>query len=243
VGERDDLLTEMLPASGDMFDTAGLLAALVAGRVSAGDARVPAELAALSARLQASRYSVLVYEPGRLPAQGALIVEAIQRIVATLNRTTRAASLSLGGGDGAATVNQVFAWLSGLPLRSRAGPVGLEHEPLCFDASRLLADDAVDMLLWVSSYGPEPAPAAAGMPRIVLGHPAMRPQGEEANARKQVFIPVSTPGIGTGGHLFRTDGSVLLPLRPLYEDGLPGVDEVVRRLTQAVKALKRERAQ
>jgi len=29
----------------------------------------------------------------------------------------------------------------------------------------------------------------------------------------------------------------------LYEDGLPGVDDVVKRLTQAVKAMKRERAQ
>jgi formylmethanofuran dehydrogenase subunit B len=247
VGERNELLTQMLPTSGytsgDMFDTLALLAALVAGRVPAGDERVSAELAALSARLQASRYSVLVYEPGRLPEQGALIVEAIQRIVATLNRSTRAASLALGGGDGASSVNQVFTWLSGLPLRSRAGPSGLEHEPLCFDAGRLLADDAVDALLWVSSYGPEPAPPQADMPRIVLGHPGMRPQGGEANARKQVFIPVSTPGIGCSGHLFRTDGSVLLPLRPLYEDGLPGVDDVVRRLTQAVKALKWERAQ
>lgn len=243
VGERDDLQIEMLPMAGDMFDTVGLLAALVAGRISPDDARVPAELVALSVRLRAARYSVLVYEPGRLPAQGALIVEAIQRIVATLNRSTRAASLSLGGGDGAATVNQVFTWLSGLPLRSRAGPLGLEHEPLCFDAGRLLADDAVDALLWVSSYGPEPAPPLADMPRIVLGHPGMRPQGGEASARRQVFIPVSTPGIGCSGHLFRTDGSVLMPLRPLYEDGLPGVDDVVRRLTQAVKSLKRERAQ
>ena len=243
VGERDDLQIEMLPMAGDMFDTVGLLAALVAGRIPPDDARVPAELVALSVRLRAARYSVLVYEPGRLPAQGALIVEAIQRIVATLNRSTRAASLSLGGGDGAATVNQVFTWLSGLPLRSRAGPLGLEHEPLCFDAGRLLADDAVDALLWVSSYGPELAPPLADMPRIVLGHPGMRPQGGEASARRQVFIPVSTPGIGCSGHLFRTDGSVLLPLRPLYEDRLPGVDDVVKRLTQAVKALKRERAQ
>jgi formylmethanofuran dehydrogenase subunit B len=243
IGERDDVHAEMLPMHGDLFDTVALLAAIVAGRIPPGEDRVPADLAALSMRLRAARYSVLVYEPGRLPAQGALIVEAIQRIVATLNRSTRAASLSLGGGDGAATVNQVFAWLSGLPLRSRAGPLGLEHEPLCFDAGRLLADGAVDTLLWVSSYGPEPAPPQAGMPRIVLGHPGMRPRNAAASAHQQVFIPVATPGIGTGGHLFRTDGSVLLPLRALYEDGLPTVGGVVRRLTDAVKSLKRGRVQ
>ena len=240
VGEREGVAVETLPLHGDLFDTVALLAALVAGRVSKGDARVPTDLAALSARLQKARYAVLVYESGRLPAQGALIVEAIQRIVATLNRSTRAASLPLGGGDGASTVNQVFAWLSGLPLRSRAGPLGLEHEPLCFDAGRLLADGAVDTLLWVSSYGPESAPPAAGMPCIVLGHPGT---ALPRDANELVFIPVSTPGIGSAGHLFRTDGSVLLPLRPVYDDGLPGVGEVVRRLTQAVQALKKGRVQ
>jgi formylmethanofuran dehydrogenase subunit B len=238
VGEPEGARTEILPLHGDLFDSVALLAALVAGRLAVDDERVPADLAALSERLHAARYAVLVYESSRLPAHGALIVEAIQRIVATLNRSTRAASLALGGDDGAATVNQVFAWLSGLPLRSRSGPAGLEHEPLCFDAERLLADGAVDMLLWVSSFGPEPAPPAADLPRIVLGHPRMRLLQEA-----EVFIPVSTPGIGSGGHLFRTDGSVLLPLRPLYDDGLPGVSEIVRRLTQAVRASKQGLAQ
>ena len=239
-GEREDLAIETLPLHGDLFDTVSLLAALVAGRVRGDDDRLPAALAALSARLTAARYAVLVYESSRLPVQGALIIEAIQRIVGTLNRSTRAASLPLGGGDGASTVNQVFAWLSGLPLRSRAGPRGLEHEPLCFDAERLLADRAADTLLWVSSYGPEPAPPATDVPLIVLGHPAMRlPQG----AAEGVFIPVSTPGIGSGGHLFRTDGSVMMPLRPLYDDGLPSVGDVVLRLVHAVKAQKKGRVQ
>lgn len=237
-GVREDLRIETLPLHGDLFDTVALLAALVAGRVRADHGHVPAELAAVAARLKAARYAVLVYESARLPAQGALVIEAIQRIVGTLNRSTRAASLPLGGGDGASTVNQVFAWLSGLPLRSRAGPRGLEHEPLCFDAERLLADGAADTLLWVSSYGPEPAPPASDVPRIVLGHPAMRlPRGD------RVFIPVSTPGIGAGGHLFRTDGSVMLPLRRLYDDGLPSVSDVVRRLTDTVKSQKKGRVQ
>ncbi len=120
-GAREDLAIETFPLHGDLFDTVALLAALVAGRVRSDDDRVPAELGALSARLKAARYAVLVYESARLPAQGALIIEAIQRIVGTLNRSTRAASLPLGGGDGASTVNQVFAWLSG-SARCARGP-------------------------------------------------------------------------------------------------------------------------
>jgi formylmethanofuran dehydrogenase subunit B len=239
VGERADVSIETLPLQGDLFDTVALLAGLVAGRIAPAAAGVPPALAALAERLQAARYAVLLHETARLPAQGALIVEVIGRIVATLNRSTRAASLALGGGDGASTVNQVFSWLSGLPLRSRAGPLGLEHEPLCFDAERLLADGAVDALLWVASYGPEPAPPAARVPTIVLGHPRMRlpPQAPVA-----VFIPVSTPGIGSAGHLFRTEGSVLLPLHPVFDDGLPRVADVLRRLTQAVQAEQMERS-
>jgi formylmethanofuran dehydrogenase subunit B len=233
VGERADQSIETLPLQGDLFDTVALLAGLVAGRIAPAAAGVPPALAALAERLQAAHYAVLVYETARLPAQGALIVEAIGRIVATLNRGTRAASLALGGGDGASTVNQVFAWLSGLPLRSRAGPLGLEHEPLCFDAERLLADGAVDALLWVASYGPEPAPPAARVPTIVLGHPRLR---LPSDAPPAVFIPVSTPGIGSAGHLFRTDGSVLLPLHPVFDDGLPRAADVLRRLTQSVQA-------
>ena len=225
--------TQILPLHGDLLDTVSLLGALVAGRVAADDARVPAALAALATRLKQARYAVLVYELSQLPAQGALVVEAIGRIVATLNRSTRAATLVLGGH--AATVNQTFTWLSGLPVRSRAAPAGLEHEPLCFDAQRLLADAAVDALLWVSSLDPDLAVPATNLPLIVLGHPQTK---MPPSAGASVFIPVSTPGIGSAGHLFRTDGLILMPLRALYADALPSVSAVARRLRQQVRALK-----
>lgn len=217
-----------------LFESLAQLAALVDGRRVA--AASPA-LVALAERLRAAKYAVLVYETGRLPAQGGLLIEMAQRVVASLNRKTRAATLALGGGDGASTVNQVFAWLSGLPLRTRAGARGLEHEPLRFDAARLLDDGAVDLLLWVSSYGPEPACPAPRrtLPRIVLGHPA------QASADVDVFIPVSTPGIGSDGHVFRTDGSVLMPLHALRPDTLPTVGTVLQRIHAALQAL-RERA-
>jgi formylmethanofuran dehydrogenase subunit B len=219
---------EVVTMDGDLFDIAATLAAQVAGR-AAGDSADP--LGVLAARLHAARYAVLVFETGRLPAHGALIVEAIDRIVATLNQRTRAAALPLGGDDGASTVDAVFTWMSGLPLRTRAAPVGLEHEPVRFDAQRLLADQAVDALLWIASFGTEPAPPMVDLPRVVLGHPGF---AAAAQGRATVFIPVSTPGIGSAGHLFRTDGSVLMPLRAVRDDGLPTVADVLKRLTQAL---------
>jgi formylmethanofuran dehydrogenase subunit B len=213
----------------DLFDTVAMLAACVAGR-SVGKAA--GSLESLAKRLHAARYAVLVFEAAQLPAHGALIVEAINRIVSTLNQRGRAAALPLGGADGASTVNAVFTWLSGLPLRTRSAPAGLEHEPLRFDAGHLLADRAVDALLWIASFGTEPAPPAVELPRIVLGHPSF---AAAAQGRATVFIPVSTPGIGSGGHLFRTDGSVLMPLRALQGDGLPTVADVLKRLLHALQ--------
>ncbi len=224
--------TESLPWHGDLFTTASVLAALVAGRTVRA---APAALLALAARLQAARYAVIVWEAAALPAHGALVVEAVNAIVGTLNLSTRAAALPLGGGDGAATVNQVFTWLGGLPLRSRLGPAGLEHEPLRFGAARLLAGGAVDALLWIASFGTEPAAPALDLPRVILAHPDSIPPAIQAES---IFIPVATPGIGSAGHLFRNDGVVLMPLNAVYADSLPTVADVVGRLTRAVQALR-----
>ena len=218
--------------AGDLFDTVSLLAARVAQRRIA----VPPELDALAGRLRDARYAVLVWEAARLPAHGTLIVEALNQIVGDLNRHTRAALLPFGAGAGPATANQVYAWMSGLPLRSRPGPLGLEHEPLLYDAQALLAAGDVDALLWVASFGDETPRPERALPTVVLGGP-----GVVAPAQG-VFIPVTTPGIGAPGHLFRTDGVVMLPLEPVREDGLPGVAQVARALAERIHASRRQAA-
>jgi len=229
---RYGVTTEVVPLEGDLFSTVALLSALLARR-SVRAAPVP--LIALAERLRAARYAVIAGETRRLPEQGALIIEGVHRIVGSLNATTRAGALWLGDGNGAQTVNEVFTWLSGLPLRSRAGPGGLEHDPLCFDGARLLADAAVDCLLWISSFDPGSSPPAQPLPLIVLGHPELASSAARSGS---VFIPVSTPGIGSAGHLFRSDGGVVLPLTPVYRDTLPTLADVVDSLVQAVSTLR-----
>lgn len=224
------ITSEVIALHGDLFDTVSLLDALVARRPAVANAAVPA-LRALADRLHAASYGVLVGAPPRLPAQGALVIEAVHRIVGELNRKTRAAALWIGGGNGVATANQVFAWLSGVPMRSRAGPRGLEHEPLRFGTTRLLAQGAVDALLWVASFDAESVPPDTALPTIVLGHPAL---ASRCSRPGTVFVPVTTPGIGSAGHVFRTDGTVLMPLHAVRGDGLPTVAEAAKRLLQAL---------
>lgn len=210
---------EVLPLQGDLFDTVAQLTLAVNGR--------PSPFQALAQRMHSSRYAVLVWESSRLPAQGALLIEAINRIVGTLNRKSRAATLPLGGGDGAYTANQVFTWLSGLPLRTR----GHEHEPHVFDTQRLLDDGAVDLLLWVNAFGVPPPARPKGQRLVLIGPPAL---ASHAGAPGNLFIAVATPGVNADGHLFRSDGSLLIPLHAARDDGLPGVAQIARQLHEGL---------
>jgi formylmethanofuran dehydrogenase subunit B len=237
-----------LPLHGDLFDSLSSLAAAVAGTAHGlARAQLPPGIQALAQQLLAARYAVLVWDAQDLPPHAELIIETIGRIVGGLNRSTRAAALPLGGDVGAATVQQVFTWLSGLPLRSWVGPLGLEHEPQRFAARRWLGDGAADgttdhatdCVLWVQSFGHSAAPdllqAAHQGPLIVLGTPALAQTLRNAHITPDVFIDVTTPGIGAAGHLFRTDGAVLMPMHAVLDDGLPTVAKVVHDIRRQVR--------
>lgn len=223
-----------IAGSGDVFSDVQQLAALVAKqRVRDAD---PA-LTALAAELHAATYAVLAWEGAALPDEGALIVEALNRTVGTLNKKTRAATFGLGGSDGAFSANQTFAWLSGLPLRTRVSAQALVHEPQLFDAQRLMDDHAVDGLFWLSTFDPGRVPPTTAMPRIVLGPPAMSNALRDASMLHGcIFIPVATPGLNAAGHLFRTDGPVVLPVFAVRDDALPNAAAVITRLAELVEA-------
>ncbi|MEJ8838853.1 formylmethanofuran dehydrogenase [Ramlibacter sp. AN1133] len=228
----DTVPVQCIAGSGDLLADLQQLAALLAGAPLRG---APAEIAGLAATLRQARYAVLVWEAATLPAHGALVVELLHRMATSLNRATRAATFALGGSDGAYAVQQVFTWLSGLPLRTRAAAGGLQHDPVRFAAQRLLDEDAVDGLLWVWSYAPDRLPPSTKLPRIVLGPPGMGPLLRQADAAQRcVFLPVATPGLNAAGHLFRTDG-VVVPLVAARDDALPGVAQVVARLLERME--------
>jgi formylmethanofuran dehydrogenase subunit B len=230
----------------DLHDVLAIWSALADGRaVSAirGDTGMAAALAALAERIGAARYTAIVYEPAAMPGpHAALLIEALSRIVKAVNRTTRAGALALGGDDGALSVNQAVTWLSGFALRTRVSmPVRLadtpplDHDPYRYRTERLLAEREVDALLWISSFQPEPLPSALdeNVPAIVLGHPALS-RVLKARAAATVFIPVATPGMDSGGHLFRIDTSVVAPLTAARETGLPTLASIAALLSEAL---------
>lgn len=224
------LPVQHLPGSGQVEADLQQLSALVDGR------RLPQAdpaIAELATDLLAARYAVLVWEGAALPAEAALAIELIGRTVTTLNRSTRAASLGLGGSDGAYSVNQTVTWLGGLPLRTRIAADGMAHEPRSHGAARLLAGQAVDGMVWISSFDAARLPPESALPRLVLGPPAMGRALDTAT--DTVFIAVATPGWNAGGHLFRTDGTVVEPLYAARATTLPGVAEVLTGLAQRLE--------
>jgi formylmethanofuran dehydrogenase subunit B len=239
---------ETLLPQADAHDTLARWSALVESRSGAakrtGDDT--ATLATLIEQIGAARYTTFVYDPATLPGDhAALLIEALSRIVKAANLTARAGAFALGGNDGAATVNQTLTWLSGMPLRTRvakptrlAGEPPLDHDPYRYRTRQLLASGEVDLLLWIASLGPAPLPPELdpAVPAIVLGHPALA-EVTAARGASTVFVPVATPGIDAGGHLFRVDNTVALPLAAARGFALPSVAEVLARLAERVATL------
>jgi formylmethanofuran dehydrogenase subunit B len=234
-----ELAVATLPWDGDAYTTLALLNALVKRR----PVDAPGALHELAQRMLAARYVVFVWEPGRLPGgpHAALLVESINQLAKTVNRTTRAGGIALAGNDGGLAVNQTLAWMSGLPLRTGVHASGLVHEPHRYGTDRLLHGRAVDTLLWVASFGPQTNPPTgggfAGLPTILLAHPA-----HPARAEAGVFIPVATPGIGASGHLFRLDSVVIVPVGKALDQGLPGVAGVADAIDARLHRLRAEAA-
>ena len=220
----------------DMERTPEVLAALralVSGKkLAATDVAgiAMSDLAHLADRLKAAKYSVITWAAGALDFPHAeLAVQQMAELIKTLNLTTRASGLPLGGIEGDMNANQVSAWISGYPMRSSYARGFPEHDPYHFATEHMLDSGEADALLWVSSFNPACLPPQSGLPSVVLGHPDMQLAEEP-----EVFIPVATPGVDHGGVMFRTDNVVSLPLAQLRAGQHQTLGAVLTAIEQAL---------
>lgn len=213
------------------------LAALLAGR-AVGDLSVAAGagLLALAEALRAARYAVFTWNAAALAAGDApLVAEAAAQAVDALSRTTRAAVFPLGGRDNVTGAHQLALWRFGWPLRTVVGAGTARHVPELYATRAALAD--ADLLLHTSAFRPDPPPDFSRGPVIALAHP------ETVFAREpDVFIPVATPGVDHGGHVFRMDSVVCLPLQGLRPADLPSVGAAARAIIAAFTGLATDAA-
>jgi formylmethanofuran dehydrogenase subunit B len=151
--------------------------------------------------MQAARYGVLVWAAADLNFPHAeLSVQAIQRTLAALSRTTRFSGVPLGGSEADLTADAVLLWQVGCPFRTSFATGRPEYDPYLFDARRLLARREADALTWISTLSDLPPPEDLEAPLILLAGP-----NAAAADRADVYFPVATPGLDHAGHLVRTD--------------------------------------
>ncbi len=188
------------------------------------------DLADLAEKLKQAKYSVVAWSAASLDFDHAeATVQTVCEMVKDLNLNTRSSGLPLGGKEGGITVNQVSAWQSGYPMRTNFNRGYPDYDPYLSDSERMLANDEVDTLLWLSSFNIDRTPPQSNATTIVLGRSGMVFEQEP-----EVFIPVGTPGIDHVGRAFRCDGVVSIPLRKLRDSGLPSTFDVLTAVEQAL---------
>lgn len=165
------------------------------------------DLQKIAEQLKAAKYATIIWNSKDLDFPHAeLTIQNITQIATTLNESTRAAGLAVGGSDGDSTVNYAHTWLDGLTLE--------EHDLTQHDA-----------LVWVNSFSPKKPLPNTPLPTIVFGNANMKFESEP-----DVFIPVATPGLDCAGTMFRVDATVVLPLKKLRESSLPTLAEAMLQL-------------
>jgi formylmethanofuran dehydrogenase subunit B len=219
-------------------DVLGALAALVGGfRLDASSAgSVPIErLRELSQVMRSARYGALVWAASDLDFPHAeLTVQAIQRTLAILSRTTRFSGVPLGGNEADLTADAVLLWQVGFPFRTGFATGQADYDPYLFDARRLLARREVDALLWISTLSDLRLPLSAdapGRPPVILLGGANATDADQAD----VFFPVATPGIDHSSHLVRTDKVVTMYLKATRPSKRLSCAQVLAAISQELR--------
>jgi formylmethanofuran dehydrogenase subunit B len=166
------------------------------------------ELEELADDLKSASYAVLAWVAADLDFPHAeLTIGQITQIVTTLNQTSRAAGLPLGGSDGGTTANSANTWLSGLSLSDEI----VEH----------------DLMIWVNSFSADALYSKqlpeTDKPLIIVGN-------SNIQCKADVFIPIATPSLDCNGALFRVDSAVVLPLKKVRENDLPTLSEIISEI-------------
>jgi formylmethanofuran dehydrogenase subunit B len=218
----------------ELPDVLGALAALTAGvRLDARECgSVPiARLRELASAMQSARYGALAWAAADLDfAHAELAVQAIQRTLGALNRTTRFSGVPLGGNEADLTADAVLLWQVGFPFRTSFATGRPQYDPYLFDARRLLARREADALLWISTLSDLPLPAGTEAPLILLAGP-----NAAAAERAHVYFPVATPGVDHGGHMVRTDKVLTMHLTATRPSERRSCAEVLRAISQELR--------
>jgi len=218
----------------DIASLLSVLGANVHGKTLQSSQAQSKKIVELAAKLKSANYANIVWSASTLAeSQARLCIETISRLVATLNESTRAAGLSLGGDEGGMSAQQVSSWLSGYPVRLSYATGVPVYNPQDNHPDSLIERGEIDCLVWIDAFGRSQLPSLpTDVPLIYIG------QAKQAQRIKaDVTIPVGTPGIHQKARLVRTDSVVTVPLDRIVPSKLPNLKTIADSLTRAVADL------
>jgi len=220
------------------FETLTALRAVVAGRrvdegLLARTGLGLGPLRDLADRMKQARFGALFFGTGLTGTRGKhLNAAAALALVAELNAFTKFVALPMRDHGNEAGADYVFSWTAGYPLAvdySRGYP---RSNPGEFSAVDLLTRGEADAAVVVGEG------TWAALPSVALDHLAriptvtIGPRLTELSRIAHVHLTAATPGVHTGGTVYRMD-KVPLPLRPVLSSPFPREDEWLARLRRA----------
>lgn len=228
VGETRDNTAELDNAAVHVecnLEDAGLVASRVQSRLekrpgSAGRLHrdLEAQTDQLVSLIDDSRYPVFVWasEDFVFP-MGDLAIDSFFRLIESLNRSKRAAGMTLASSASAVTANAVATWRCGNPLPISFREATPEYQPGYCSLQSVVRRGDTDLVIWVGGLEETVEMPDTEAKTVVLS--SVEPQSAD------VFLPVSIPGIDHDGHLFRSDWIVSRYLHGLkFRDGFSSAE-------------------
>ena len=158
--------------------------------------------------IEQSHYPVFVWagEDFVFPL-GDLVIESVFRLIETLNKSKRAAGLTLTSSASTVTANTVSTWLHGNPLPISFRKGSPEYQPEYYSLQSIVSRGDTDLVIWVGGLEEKIELPDTDVRTIVLSN--VEPENSD------VFLPVAMPGIDHDAHLFRSDWVVARYLQGL----------------------------
>lgn len=184
-------------------------------------------------RTRRARYGVVLSAESNESSAAGRTRAALAALVRELNHHTRFVALTFPSTGNLLGAANVLTWRTGYPTAIDFS-LGYPRSNLAeFAADRLLASGEIDATLvicddLVSRLGEAARRRFHAIPTIALDW-----QQTATTAAARIVIPLATPGVESGGTMFRCDG-VPLALRPPIAAQFPADLEALRKLMTAI---------
>lgn len=176
--------------------------------------------------LQAANYSAILFGP---KIGGQAEIESLFLLVRLLNMRSRSATMGLGGPQ----IENVLTWQTGYPCGVNFALGYPRYEPHAYSATTMLERGEADAVVIVGSDSLEYLSPAVRERLKTLPSILLDDTGQTAEFAPTVQITTATPGVHSGGTVFRMDG-VPLKLRAICDSGLPTAASILSAIQQGV---------